>query len=188
LCAERKIDAIYTTLPPFSSMFVGHDLRLETGLPCGSPITATSGMAMCSRMDSRMAEKLELRMERRLLKAADRGGHRFRAENGVHAAASSRLKARWETLTNGCDTELYGDRPCTRPFTQDTVEFVYTGRLFKNRRGYAFAVALGRIHRSDPSWSATSACGFWVASSRRSANVMTRFSPSTGLPIFTTSR
>jgi hypothetical protein len=43
LCAERKIDAIYTTLPPFSSMFVGHDLRLETGLPCGSPITATSG-------------------------------------------------------------------------------------------------------------------------------------------------
>ena len=33
LCAERHIDVVYTTLPPFSSMFVGHALRRETGLP-----------------------------------------------------------------------------------------------------------------------------------------------------------
>lgn len=56
-------------------------------------------------------------------------------------------------LTNGYDTELYGERQRTRPFSARPSSS-YTGRLFKNRRGYAFAEALGRIHRSDPALAA----------------------------------
>lgn len=151
LCAERKIDAIYTTLPPFSSMFVGHHLRLETGLPWIADYRDLWYGDVLREWIPEWRKKLELRMERRLLKAADVVVTVSEPKTAFMQRLHPGLKARWETLTNGYDTELYGDRLRTRPFTQDTVEFVYTGRLFKNRRGYAFAVALGRIHRSDPS-------------------------------------
>lgn len=150
LCAERRIDAIYTTLPPFSSMLVGHDLRRETGLPWIADYRDLWYGDVLREWVPEWRKKLELRMERRLLKEADVVVTVSEPKTAYMQRLHPTLKARWETLTNGYDTELYGDRLRTRPFTQDTVEFVYTGRLFKNRRGYAFAEALGRIHRADP--------------------------------------
>jgi glycosyltransferase involved in cell wall biosynthesis len=61
-----------------------------------------------------------------------------------------RIRARWATLTNGYDSEIYAGRSRTRTFDSPQIEFVYTGRLFKNRRGYAFAEALGRLKRDYP--------------------------------------
>lgn len=154
LCAERRIDAVYTTLPPFSSMFVGHALRRETGLPWIADYRDLWYGDVLREWVPEWRKKLELRMERRLLREADVIVTVSEPKTAYMQRLHPELKARWETLTNGYDTELYGERTRTRPFTGETVEFVYTGRLFKNRRGYAFAEALGRIHRTDPALAA----------------------------------
>lgn len=154
LCAERSIDAVYTTLPPFSSMFVGHALRRETGLPWIADYRDLWYGDVLREWVPGWRKKIELRMERRLLREADVIVTVSEPKTAYMQRLHPELKARWETLTNGYDTELYGERQRTRPFTGETVEFVYTGRLFKNRRGYAFAEALGRIHRSDPALAA----------------------------------
>ncbi len=154
LCAERHIDAVYTTLPPFSSMFVGHALRRETGLPWIADYRDLWYGDVLREWVPEWRKKLELRMERRLLREADVIVTVSEPKTAYMQRLHPELKARWETLTNGYDTELYCERARTRPFTGETVEFVYTGRLFKNRRGYAFAEALGRIHRTDPALAA----------------------------------
>lgn len=154
LCAERRIDAVYTTLPPFSSMFVGHALRRETGLPWIADYRDLWYGDVLREWVPDWRKKIELRMERRLLREADVIVTVSEPKTAYMQRLHPELKARWETLTNGYDTELYGERARTRPFTGETIEFVYTGRLFKNRRGYAFAEALGRIHRSDPALAA----------------------------------
>lgn len=150
LCAERRIDAIYTTLPPFSSMFVGYALRHETGLPWIADYRDLWYGDVLREWMPTWRKNMELRMERRLLKRADVVVTVSEQKTAYMQRLHPELRTRWETLTNGYDTELYGERLRTRPFSQGSVEFVYTGRLFKNRRGYAFAEALGRIHRSDP--------------------------------------
>lgn len=95
-------------------------------------------------------KRLELRIEKRLLKAADVIVTVSEPKTAYMQRLHPDLKARWETLTNGYDTDIYSNRERTRELGQGTIEFVYTGRLFKNRRGYAFAEALGRIHKTDP--------------------------------------
>lgn len=150
ICAAGRVDAIYTTLPPFSSMFVGHALRSETGLPWIADYRDLWYGDVLREWMPTWRKNMELRMERRLLQRADVVITVSEPKTAYMQRLHPRLKARWETLTNGYDTELYGERRRTRPFAGDTLEFVYTGRLFKNRRGYAFAEALGRIHRADP--------------------------------------
>lgn len=154
LCAERRIDAIYTTLPPFSSLKVGHELRKETGLPWIADYRDLWYGDVLREWMPEWRKKMEFRMERRLLRRADVIVTVSDPKTAYMQRLHPGLKARWETLTNGYDTELYGNRQRTRPFSGETIEFVYTGRLFKNRKGYAFAEALGRIHRSDPALAA----------------------------------
>lgn len=150
LCAERQIDAIYTTLPPFSSMFVGHALRAETGFPWITDYRDLWYGDVLREWMPAWRKKMELRLERRLLSRADVIITVSEPKTAYMQRLHPQLKARWETLTNGYDCELYGERRRTRPFNGDTIEFVYTGRLFKNRRGYAFTEALGRLRQSDP--------------------------------------
>lgn len=154
LCKAGRIDAIYTTLPPFASMFAGHALRKETGIPWLVDYRDLWFGDVLREWVPGWRKKLEFRMEKRLLSEADVVITVSEPKTAYMQRLHPDLKARWETLTNGYDTELYGDRQRTRPFTGQTVEFVYTGRLFKNRRGHAFAEALGRIHRSDPALAA----------------------------------
>jgi glycosyltransferase involved in cell wall biosynthesis len=154
LCRAGRIDAIYTTLPPFASMFAGHALRKETGIPWLVDYRDLWFGDVLREWVPGWRKKLEFRMEKRLLSEADVVITVSEPKTTYMQRLHPDLKARWETLTNGYDTELYGDRQRTRPFTGETVEFVYTGRLFKNRRGHAFAEALGRIHRSDPALAA----------------------------------
>lgn len=150
LCAGRKIDAIYTTLPPFSSAYVGHDLRKATGLPWIVDYRDLWFGDVLREWLPEWRKRLELRIEKRLLKAADVIVTVSEPKTAYMQRLHPHLKARWETLTNGYDTDIYGNRQRTRQLGRETIEFVYTGRLFKNRRGYAFAEALGRIHKSDP--------------------------------------
>lgn len=154
LCKAGRIDAIYTTLPPFASMFAGHALRKETGIPWIVDYRDLWFGDVLREWVPGWRKKLEFRMEKRLLREADVVITVSEPKTAYMQRLHPDIKARWETLTNGYDTELYGHRQRTRPFAGDKVEFVYTGRLFKNRRGHAFAEALGRIHRSDPALAA----------------------------------
>lgn len=150
ICRERKIDAVYTTLPPFSSAFVGHALRAETGIPWIVDYRDLWYGDVLREWLPAWRTRLELLMERRLLRRADVIVTVSEPKTAYMQRLHPDLSARWETLTNGYDDELYGTRVRTRPFAGSTIEFVYTGRLFKNRRGYAFAEALGRVFQSDP--------------------------------------
>lgn len=150
LCAERKVDAIYTTLPPFSSAFVGHALRRKTGLPWVVDYRDLWFGDVLREWLPPWRQRLELRIEKRLLKAADMIVTVSEPKTAYMQRLHPQVAARWETLTNGYDVELYDTRERTRPVGDGNIEFVYTGRLFKNRRGYAFAEALGRVYQSEP--------------------------------------
>lgn len=150
ICGERKIDAVYTTLPPFSSVSVGHDLRRHTGIPWVVDYRDLWFGDVLREWLPEWRKRLELRIENRLLRAADMIVTVSEPKTTYMQRLHPHVTARWETLTNGYDIELYDSRQRTRPVGQDYVEFVYTGRLFKNRRGYAFAEALGRIRQTDP--------------------------------------
>lgn len=150
LCAERRIDAIYTTLPPFSSAYVGHDLRRATGLPWIVDYRDLWYGDVLREWLPEWRKRHELRIEKRLLREADVIVTVSEPKTAYMQRLHPKLKARWETLTNGYDDDIYGDRVRTRPVGQGSIEFVYTGRLFKNRRGYAFAEALGRLYETDP--------------------------------------
>ena len=150
LCSERRIDAIYTTLPPFSSARVGHDLRRATGLPWIVDYRDLWYGDVLREWLPAWRKRYEFGMEKKLLREADVVVTVSEPKTAFMRRLHPRLKARWETLTNGYDDDIYGGRARTRPVGQGTIEFVYTGRLFKNRRGYAFAEALGRVFRTDP--------------------------------------
>ena len=150
ICAERKIDAIYTTLPPFSTAFAGHDLRRATGLPWLVDYRDLWYGDVLREWLPEWRKRLELRIEKRLLRAADVIITVSEPKTEYMKKQHASLTARWETLTNGYDEDIYAGRRRTRQFGQGPIEFVYTGRLFKNRRGYAFAEALGQLHQSNP--------------------------------------
>lgn len=150
ICAERRIDAIYTTLPPFSSACVGHDLRLATGVPWIVDYRDLWFGDVLREWLPEWRKRIELRMETRLLRAADVIVTVSEPKTSFMRQLHPKLKARWETLTNGYDQDTYANRERTRQFGKGSIEFVYTGRLFKNRRGYAFAEALGRLRKTNP--------------------------------------
>lgn len=150
LCSERKIDAIYTTLPPFSSIFAGYALRKATGLPWLVDYRDLWYGDVLREWLPEWRKRLELRMEKKLLREADVVITVSEPKTEYMRRMHPGLKARWETLTNGYDVDIYGGRSKTRALGKGPVEFVYTGRLFKNRRGYPFAEALGRLNQTDP--------------------------------------
>lgn len=151
LCAERRIDAIYTTLPPFSSAFVGRDLRRATGLPWIVDYRDLWFGDVLREWLPAWRKRYEFGIERRLLRHADAIVTVSEPKTAYMQHLHPGLAARWETLTNGYDEDIYAGRQRRRSSGTGTIDFVYTGRLFKNRRGYAFAEALGRLHASDPS-------------------------------------
>lgn len=150
LCRERKIDVIFTTLPPFSAAYVGYKLTHETGIPWIADYRDLWYGDVLREWLPRWRQRFELMIEKRLLKRAAAIVTVSEQKTDYMRRMHPAIKARWETLTNGFDNEIYASRARVRSFDTGTIEFVYTGRLFKNRRGYAFAEALGRIKRLHP--------------------------------------
>ncbi len=147
---SEAIDAIYTTLPPFSSAWVGYHLRRETGIPWLVDYRDLWYGDVLREWLPNWRQRLELAMERRLLKRADAIITVSEPKTDYMRAMHPKLSARWETLTNGYDVDIYAGQQRTRSFADGRIEFVFTGRLFKNRRGYPFAEAMGRIARRSP--------------------------------------
>lgn len=147
---EQDVDVVFTTLPPFSAAYIGYKVRGETGVPWIADYRDLWYGDVLREWLPRWRRRLELWMEKRLLRRADVIVTVSEQKTDYMRRLHPSLQARWATLTNGYDSEIYASRGRTRGFDDGVIEFVYTGRLFKNRRGYAFAEALGRIRQTDP--------------------------------------
>lgn len=149
LAAERRIDLIYTTLPPFSAAWVGYRVRRRTGLPWVVDYRDLWTGDVLREWLPGWRSRLERRIEKSLISNAD----------AVITVSDQKTKfvrrlvgdsvGRWETITNGYDVEEFAGLKRTRK-PDGLVNFVFTGRLFKNRRGYAFCEALGELRRERP--------------------------------------
>ena len=149
-CAEHNVDVVFTTLPPFSAAYIGYRVRKDLDIPWVADYRDLWYGDVLREWLPGWRRRLEFWMEKRLLRRADVIVTVSKQKTDYMRRLHPSLPVRWETLTNGYDSEIYAGRTRTRNFDDGILEFVYTGRLFKNRRGYAFAEALGRIKQNDP--------------------------------------
>lgn len=150
LCRTHPIDLIYTTLPPFSAALIGYRLKKATGLPWVVDYRDLWYGDVLREWIGPVRRRLELRLERHLMQKADAIITVSEQKTAYLQRLLPTIRPRWATLTNGYDPEIFTPlRQGPRP-VNDTIDFVYTGRLFKNRRGYAFAEALGQLSREQP--------------------------------------
>ncbi len=155
ICAEHRVDVVYTSLPPFSACHVGHHVKRRHGVPWvldyrdlwhGDVLRAWTGP---------LRRRLELALERRYVRAADVVIAVSEQKTEFLKRLHPKARVRWETLTNGYDEELYAPLLAEPRPVDDTLDFTFTGRLFKNRRGYAFAEALGQLVAERPALKST---------------------------------
>lgn len=150
ICTEQQIDVIYTTLPPFSAARIGYQLRKEQGIPWVADYRDLWYGDVLREWINPLREHLELALERRYMKHADVIISVSEQKTEFLKQLFKSTQARFETLTNGYDPEIYTPFLNTPRPTSDTINFIFTGRLFKNRRGYAFAEALGQLAQEQP--------------------------------------
>lgn len=149
ICAGRRIDLVYTTLPPFSAAWIGHRLRRRHGLPWVADYRDLWTGDVLREWLPGWRARVERWLERRLLRHADAIIAVSEQKTAYLQRLHGRPDIRWATITNGYDPEEFAGLSRRRE-PDGTVEFVFTGRLFKNRCGYAFAEALGQLKQARP--------------------------------------
>ncbi|MCW8889427.1 MAG: glycosyltransferase [Sedimenticola sp.] len=150
---EHDIDLIYTSLPPISAAITGYKLKLATSLPWIVDYRDLWTGDVLREWINPLRNRYEVYLEKKLIKKADVviavSEQKTDYLKKLHTSAS----CHWATLTNGYDKDVF--EPLLKEQNKvkghsDTLNFVYTGRLFKNRRGYAFAEALGQLSEEHP--------------------------------------
>lgn len=148
LCREQQIDLIYTSLPPFSSAIAGSLLKRRTGIPWVVDYRDLWIGDVLREWLPPARTRIESWLEKRLVRHAD-------AVVAVSEQKTAFLREHlggeriWETITNGYDTESFAYLLAQPRPSRSTLDFVYAGRLFKNRRGYALLHALGELVQAD---------------------------------------
>ena len=150
ICDKEKIDIIFTSLPPFSAANIGYKLKKERNIPWVMDYRDLWEGDVLREWISPLRQRLELSMERKFVKSADAVIAVSEQKTEYLKKLHPKATCRWETLTNGYDPEIFEPLLAEPREENDTIDFVYTGRLFKNRRGYAFAEALGQIKQESP--------------------------------------
>lgn len=149
ICDKNKIDIVFTSLPPFSAAFIGYKLKKERNIPWAMDYRDLWEGDVLREWINPLRARIELSMERKLVKAADVVISVSEQKTEYLKKLHPKASPLWETLTNGYDPEVFAPF-LTEPREQsETIDFVYTGRLFKNRRGYAFAEALGQLTQTN---------------------------------------
>lgn len=158
--AERGVDLIYTTLPPFTAALIGRRLQRSTGLPWVADYRDLWTGDVLREWIGPLRRRYETRMERRLLRHADAVITVSEQKTEFVRRLLAPCDARFDTITNGYDAEEFADIERSPRPDDGTLRFVFTGRLFKNRRGYAFAEALARIKKRRPDLAARARVSF----------------------------
>jgi glycosyltransferase involved in cell wall biosynthesis len=149
---EFHPDVILATAPHFTNLLVGARLSKVTGVPWIADYRDLWTGDVLRAWVPPWRQKVEQAIERRILRSAS-------AVITVSAPKSEILRGRVPnadacpvvTLTNGYDVEEFES---VVPEQGDPRRYrvIYAGRLFKNRRGYEFVEAVGRLVRDDPSY------------------------------------
>lgn len=150
ICDNNKIDIVFTSLPPFSAAIIGYKLKKERNIPWVMDYRDLWEGDVLREWINPLRARIELHMERKLLKTADMVISVSEQKTEYLKKLHPKARPLWETLTNGYDTDVFEPLLAEPRINHATIDFVYTGRLFKNRRGYAFAEALGQIKRKSP--------------------------------------
>jgi glycosyltransferase involved in cell wall biosynthesis len=161
ICAKHEINVIFSTAPPFSDLLVGYFLKRITGLPWVTDYRDLWTGDVLRDWVPQWRRRLEINIERWAVSKAD-------AVVAVSEPKTASLRERvfhlparrFFTITNGYDPEEY-DGLSKPPETSTAIRFVYTGRLFKNRRGYELIEALGKLHQERPELRGSFRVEYW---------------------------
>ena len=150
ICKKHDIAVIYTTLPPFSSCHVGYKIKQKFNIPWVVDYRDLWYGDVLREWIPTFRQKIELLLEKRYMHKADAIISVSEQKTEFLQKLIPDSKALWETITNGYDNEIFEPLLAQPRKTDEYINFVYTGRLFKNRRGYAFAEALGQLCKETP--------------------------------------
>ncbi|MDZ7752544.1 MAG: glycosyltransferase [Gammaproteobacteria bacterium] len=150
ICHKHQIDVVYTSLPPFSAARIGYALRKELGIPWVVDYRDLWYGDVLREWVPPLRQRLELAIERRWMAAADLIITVSEPKTEFVRQLIPKTKARFATLTNGYDTEVYEPLLAEPRQVNDVIDFTFTGRLFKNRQGHTFAEALGQLVQEQP--------------------------------------
>ncbi|ESQ16553.1 MAG TPA: hypothetical protein DDY14_17575 [Chromatiaceae bacterium] len=149
-CNNTKVDLVFTSLPPFSAARIGFRLKRKHGIPWVIDYRDLWYGDVLREWISPIRRRLELIRERRYLRYADAVVAVSEQKTAFLQTLQPKSSARFLTLTNGYDPEIYAPYLAEPRAPNATIDFVFTGRLFKNRRGYSFAEALGQLVAQQP--------------------------------------
>lgn len=150
ICRDYDIKLVYTSLPPFSACYLGYRIKSKFNIPWAVDYRDLWFGDVLREWLPSWRQKLELLIEKHLIQKADLIISVSEQKTEYLKNLLPKTKANWATITNGYDTDIF-EPLLTKPRKTDQyINFVYTGRLFKNRRGYAFAEALGQLCQDSP--------------------------------------
>lgn len=147
---KENIDLIYTSFPPFSAALTGYRLKKKTGLPWVVDYRDLWTDDVLREWIPPLRQWLESKLEKKLIRQADAVIAVSEQKTEYLKTLLSENHSSWHTITNGYDLEAFEDLLSQERVKNDLIDFVYTGRLFKNRRGYSLAHALGQIKSEYP--------------------------------------
>lgn len=149
---EFQPNVIFATAPPFTDLLVGWFLSRRTGIPWVADYRDLWTGDVLRGWVPKWRQGVEIALERHLLNSASAVVTVSKPKTDfVRERISGLPPDRFYTITNGYDPEEYEDLTPDGPGQESSVlRFVYTGRLFKNRRGYELIEAIGRLLKQRP--------------------------------------
>ena len=151
ICKEHEIDVIFSTAPPFTSLLLGYYLKKATHIPWIADYRDLWTGDVLREWVPAWRRKIESGIEQKILTRADRIITVSEPKSSYIKGKIDKIHTRHViTLTNGYDTEEYPENIFQETKGRNKLRFIYTGRLFKNRRGYEFIEAIGELVKSDP--------------------------------------
>lgn len=150
ICKTHDISLVYTSLPPFSACHIGYKIKSKYNIPWIVDYRDLWYGDVLREWIPNVRQKLELLLEKHYMCHADVIISVSEPKTMFLQQLHIQSKAKWETITNGYDSEIFEPLLARPRQKNEYINFVYTGRLFKNRKGYAFAEALGQLCQENP--------------------------------------
>lgn len=150
LIKQHNIDVIYTSLPPFSACKLGYQLKQQTGLPWVVDYRDLWTGDVLREWIHPLRSRFETHLERKYVRHADVVVTVSQQKTDFVKALLNQPHQQYHTITNGYDPESFNYLAPSAKTNTALFNIVYCGRLFKNRKGYAFLHALGQLSMQQP--------------------------------------
>jgi len=149
---KKKISAVFTTAPPFSSFLVGYLLKIKHNIPWVCDYRDLWTDDVLREWVPSYRKIFEKWLEKKIVSKADAiisvSEKKVEFLKQFHSSVS---KDKFYYIPNGYDEDEYQHLREYRCTASKELKFVYTGRLFKNRNPYLLLKALYEIKKENPS-------------------------------------